>query len=103
VHDQVVGVEHITVDLGSVLCTLYQDLTKAALIEQAKHTAELFDPEPLLAERPELIEAAEQRRHALEIEEEALITQAEDAGLDGFYRRWDANPAIGFMVEVEDA
>jgi hypothetical protein len=101
---QVPGVEIITTDLSNVLCTLYQDLTKAALIEQAKRTAKLFDPGPPLAERPELMEAAKQRRHVLEIEEEQLITQAEDAGLDGFFRRPDANPSIGFMLEVvEDA
>jgi hypothetical protein len=103
VNGMVAGSHPVNVDLSSVLCALFPDTVKAALVEQAKRHAEQIDAGPPKAERPELIQAAKQRRHALEVGEEALISQAEAAGLEGFYRRYEFNPAIGFMKEASHA
>ena len=97
VGDSFVGIHTIEVDLSSVLCGLFPGTIKHTLVEAVKRESETIDAGPPRAERPAQINQAKQRRHALEIEEEALISQTEEAGLSGFYRRHDCNPEIVLM------
>lgn len=91
------------VDLSGLLCSLFPDLIKKVLAGQAERHAEEHEAGPPLSQRPQLIEAAKQRHHTLEVEEEALISQADAAGLDGFFRRIDVNPEVVLMKEADHA
>lgn len=93
----------VIVDESALWCTFALEAVKAVLYEQAKHFAELVEAGPPLAERPQLIAATEQRRHVLEVEEETLISQAKESGIEILFRRGDANAEIGFMKEFDHA
>ena len=84
-------------DVSSIFCGLFPELVKTTLVELVTREYENIEAGPPRAERSGLIRAAKQRRHALEIEEEALICQAEEIGLSGVYRRSDCNPEIVLM------
>ncbi len=100
---QVVNLPGVIVDESALWCTLQPEAVKAVFYEQAKRFAELVEAGPPLAERAQLIEATKQRRYALEVEEEALISEAEESGIEILFRRGDANEEIGFMKEVAHA
>jgi hypothetical protein len=93
----------VIVDEAHLWCTLQPGTVKVVLYEQAERFAETIQTGPPLAERPQLIEAAKQRLYALEVEEEKLISEAESAGLDGFFRRHDVNPEIVLNRDEEIA
>lgn len=97
VDDVVSGHPFYTVDISTIFCGLFPELVKTALVAQVTKAAENIEAGPPRAERAGLIKAAKERRLALEVEEEALISQAEEAGLSGFYRRHDCNPEIVLM------
>lgn len=97
VGDLMVGHHSYNVDISSMICSLFPDVVKKALVDLVTQEAENVEAGPPLAERTSLIRAAKQRRHELEVMEEALICQAEEAGLEGFYRRHDCNPEIVLM------
>jgi hypothetical protein len=93
----VIGSLGYTVDVSVLFCGLFPELVKTALVEQVTRESKNVEAGPPRAERAGLIRAAKQRCRALEVEEEALISQAEEAGLTGFYRRSDCNPEIVLM------
>lgn len=80
-----------TLDLGGLLCFCMGDTIKAKLAETIK--AMEFDEGPPAAERPELIKALDKQILDLERKEEALIREAEAAGIK-LLRHPDANPAV---------
>ncbi len=77
-------------DLGPLLCALFGDAIKQRLTEFAKSLD--LDGVPL-AERPKLIAKLEKEIYALEVQEEALICQAEAAGI-ACPRHPDCSPAV---------
>lgn len=89
--------ESSKVDISTIFCGLFPELVKKGLIERVTREFENIEAGPPRTERDGLIRAAKQRRYALEVEEEALISHAEDTGLVGFYRRSDCNPEIVLM------
>lgn len=93
----VTGTLSSEVDVSTIFCGLFPELVKTALVERVTREFENIEAGPPRAERAGLISAAKQRRYALEVEEEALISHAEDTGLAGFYRRSDCNPEIVLM------
>lgn len=97
VNGVVVGSILHEVDVSSIFCGLFPELVKTALVELVTQEYEKIEAGPPRAERSGLIRDTKQRRHALEVEEELLISQAEEAGLNGFYRRSDCNPEIVLM------
>lgn len=88
------------IDLSGVLCGLFPDQIRAALMKQVQCLALDIEPGAPRAERPKLIAEAKARRIALEHEEEQIIDAAERSGLSGFYRRQDVNPFVVLMKEA---
>ncbi|MEC4747419.1 hypothetical protein [Methylomicrobium sp. Wu6] len=90
--------------LAGVLIPLIGSSTVQRLLhDMARREAEHIESGPPLAERQELKASLQQRKYALEVEEETLICSAEALGMDGFYRRSDVNPEVVLMMEVSDA
>lgn len=84
-------------DAGPLLCWLLGDAIKHRLAELVE---ESNLPEGLPADkRPAAIKELEARINALEVEEEAIITDAEAAGMD-IPRREDCDPRV--VLEVRD-
>lgn len=84
-------------DAGPLLCWLLGDAIKHRLAELVE---ESNFPEGLSADkRPAAIKGLEARIYALEVEEEAIITDAEAAGMD-IPRREDCDPRV--VLEVRD-
>lgn len=94
----VAGFKAQEVDLSGVLCGLFPELIRAALLKQVECESPNIEAGPPRAERSKLIAEAKQRRIDLEYQEEAIIDQAERSGLRGFYRREDVNPEIVLMM-----
>ena len=93
----VLGSSSYTVDVSTIFCGLFPELVKTALVERVTREAENVEAGPPRGERAGLIRMAKQRRLALEVEEEALISHAEEVSFTGFYRRHDCNPEIVLM------
>lgn len=90
-----------TVDLAGILIPFLGASTAQRMLhDMAKREAEHIESGPPMAERQDLKAALQQRKHALEVEEEALIGSAEELGMAGFYRRHDVNPEIVLMLEA---
>jgi hypothetical protein len=87
------------VDLAGMLIPLLGASTAQRMLhDMSKREAEHIESGPPLTERPELKTALQQRKYALEVEEESLICSAEELGMDGFYRRADVNPEVVLMM-----
>lgn len=80
-----------TLDVGPMLCWLLPDHVKARLATAVD--ALDFESGPPLDQRPGLSADAQQRKHAMEVEEECMTCEGEEAGLD-VPRRADADPAV---------
>lgn len=92
------------VDLASVLIPLLGAVdAKKRLHALAIKEAKNIDSGPPLIERPALIAALQDRHYMIEVEEEALICQAEGLGIDGIYRRHNCNPEIVLMTEEHES
>lgn len=83
-------------DLGPLFAWLAGDALEKALIEAMTPLCD--DSAPRSAERPEAIEALEAEIRELEISEETLIREAEQAG-ETIERRADADPAIVLLAD----
>lgn len=85
------GMVSLSFDMSPLLCRLFSDEIKNWLSTELNILN--YEPGPPTVERPALIDAIRDRLHTLETEEEALISDAEKAGLD-VARRTDADPGI---------
>lgn len=86
------------VDLSSVICSLFGETVKRRLSDMATAAAEGIESGPPLNERPGLKRELLKTRRELEIDEEKIISAAEELGLYGFFRRSDCDPEIVLMV-----
>jgi hypothetical protein len=86
-------------DLSNIICALFGAEVKRKLIGMARFAVDSIESGPPLSERPALKAALLKRRHELEVQEEAIISEAEELGLDGFYRRADCNPEIVLLMD----
>lgn len=82
------------VDVSALMCALFGSILKRQLGDMAKAAASGLESGPPLAERPDIKAGLLKRRRELEIDEEKIISTAEELGLNGFYRRFDCNPEI---------
>lgn len=85
------GVAKVSQDLGPMLAWLLTDALKMRLCTAIEELN--YEAGPPADERPALLAGARERLHSLEAEEENLISDAENAGMD-VQRRADADPAI---------
>lgn len=81
------------IGLAPALCWLFGDSIKAKLTKALQGGELDFEAGPPTVERPRLIGAARDRLRALEIEEENIILEAEQAGVE-IARRADVDPAL---------
>lgn len=81
-------------DVSGIICALFGSTIKRQLSDMATNAADGIESGPPLDERPSLKADLLKRRHALEIDEEKIISTAEELGLNGFFRRADCNPEI---------
>lgn len=86
-------------DLSNIICALFAAEVKRKLIGMARFAADSIESGPPLSERPALKDGLLKRRHELEVQEEAIISDAEELGFDGFYRRADCNPEIVLLMD----
>jgi len=86
------------INVAPILCVLFPELIRNKLIELATEAAAGIESGPPLAEREQLKVALLKTRQTLEIEEEAVISSAEEMGFTGFYRRADCDPEIVLMM-----
>jgi hypothetical protein len=86
-------------DLSHIICALFGSTVKRQLSDMATAMANSIESGPPLSERPALKADLLKRRRALEIEEENIISAAEELGLNGFYRRPDCDPAIVLLMD----
>lgn len=86
------------VDLSEVLCALFPEQIKRQLSAMVTAAADGIESGPPMDERDGLKAELIKRRYQLEIEEEKIISTAEELGLNGFYRRADCNPEIVLMM-----
>ena len=91
-----------SVNLAGVLCRFFGETIKKTLVDAVTEESKHYPPGIPILERPALIQDLQAKIHALEIEEEALILEAESAGI-ALYRRPDVNPKLVLMVEEADA
>lgn len=87
------------VDIAQTICSLFGVEIEKKLQKIAIAASKNIESGPPLSERPQLKEQLIKERRMLEIEEEMLISTAEDLGLSGFFRRADCNPEIVLMIE----
>lgn len=88
-------------DLANMMCSLFGESVEQALKNQAKAAAKNIKSGLPLAERKQIKMDLLAKRKKIEIDEEALISKAEELGLMGFYRRYDCNPEIVLMMEED--
>ncbi|MBU2571183.1 MAG: hypothetical protein KJ725_14390 [Gammaproteobacteria bacterium] len=91
----------LRVDATGLMLALFPDIVRQTLHRLLDAAYESIEPGPPLSERPKMIADLEKKLYQLEAEEESVIASAEDAGLDGFYRRANINPAIVLEIENE--
>ncbi|MGE0082451.1 MAG: hypothetical protein AB7U81_14260 [Thiohalomonadaceae bacterium] len=89
---------HRAADAGGLLCWLMGDVVKKRLAELV-NAADFSDAVPA-DKRAGMLRDLDEQIHALEIQEEALITDADAAGIE-LARRADCDPAI--VLEVVEA
>lgn len=87
------SVASATLELAPVLSFLFQETIKARLCEALDKSLVDYSEGPATDDRSALLQSARDRLHALEVEEENLVLEAEAAGIE-IHRRADANPAI---------
>lgn len=84
-------------DLSSVICSMFGATVKRQLSDMATAAADGIESGPPLSERPGLKRDLLKIRRELEIDEEKIISAAEELGLIGFFRRSDCDPEIVLM------
>jgi hypothetical protein len=88
----------VSVDLGPMLAALFGDELKKRLHREIEARAEEIECGPPTAERKAARQTLERELFDAETAEEALIVAAEEAGMDGFFRRHDVNPACVLAI-----
>jgi hypothetical protein len=88
------------VSISKIMCSLFGSNIQIILEEMAKKSANDIESGPPFNERAQLKASLLQNRKKFEIDEEALISTAEELGFNGLYRRFDCDPKIVLMMEA---